>query len=555
MVEKFSRQFIRWNYIFGLALMIASLPHSKFVMSVSQFWLASVFAVDRIDIRKLEEFIMQRSRLKAIFFLIPYFVLQLLSSIAKGFKNFFSNKPAMIFSSIFLLHIVGLFFTTDYDYAWKDLRTKLPIFLLPLFISTSQSFRKRDFYGFIMLFIASVLVRTLINSGNLVQENFIDIRNISKSISHIIVSLLISFSFFSLLYFLFLKRTFPLVLKILFGIVLIWLSVYLVISKSVTGLVVISLTILIMLIVLIFRSRKNWIKVSLLGFFLVLITTFIVYFQGVRKDYYHVNKVDFSTLDSVTPRGARYTHYIHHKETENGNYLWIYLQWDELRATWNKRSKFRYDSLDERHQRISNTLVRFLASKGYRKDADGVMKLTDDEIHEIEKGTANVVFSQTFSIRGRIYELLWGYDEYRKSGDPTGSSVMQRLEFWKASWGLIQQNWLTGVGTGDMNEAFQQQYTRMHTKLAPDQRWRSHNQFLSIFVGFGIFGLLWFLFSVFYPPIVLGKFSDYFFLIFIIIAIISMIPEDTIESQAGVTFFAFFYTFLLFGRKEDDPIG
>jgi len=498
---------------------------------------------------------MQRSRLKAIFFLIPYFVLQLLSSIAKGFKNFFSNKPAMIFSSIFLLHIVGLFFTTDYDYAWKDLRTKLPIFLLPLFISTSQSFRKRDFYGFIMLFIASVLVRTLINSGNLVQENFIDIRNISKSISHIIVSLLISFSFFSLLYFLFLKRTFPLVLKILFGIVLIWLSVYLVISKSVTGLVVISLTILIMLIVLIFRSRKNWIKVSLLGFFLVLITTFIVYFQGVRKDYYHVNKVDFSTLDSVTPRGARYTHYIHHKETENGNYLWIYLQWDELRATWNKRSKFRYDSLDERHQRISNTLVRFLASKGYRKDADGVMKLTDDEIHEIEKGTANVVFSQTFSIRGRIYELLWGYDEYRKSGDPTGSSVMQRLEFWKASWGLIQQNWLTGVGTGDMNEAFQQQYTRMHTKLAPDQRWRSHNQFLSIFVGFGIFGLLWFLFSVFYPPIVLGKFSDYFFLIFIIIAIISMIPEDTIESQAGVTFFAFFYTFLLFGRKEDDPIG
>jgi len=555
MVEKFSRQFIRWNYIFGLALMIASLPHSKFVMSVSQFWLASVFAVDRIDIRKIEEFILHRARWKAILFLLPYFIYQLLNSIAKGFKNFFTNKPAMIFSSIFLLHIAGLFFTTDYDYAWKDLRTKLPIILLPLFISTSQSFRKRDFYGFIMLFIASVLVRTFINSGNLVQENFIDIRNISKSISHIIVSLLISFSFFSLLYFLFLKRTFPLGLKILFGIVLIWLSVYLVISKSVTGLVVISLTILIMLIVLIFRSRTKWIKVSLLGFFLVLITTFIVYFLGVRKDYYHVNKVDFSKLDSVTPRGNRYTHYIHHTETENGNYIWIYLQWDELRATWNKRSKFRYDSLDERHQRISNTLVRFLASKGYRKDADGVMKLTDEEVHEIEKGTANMVFSQTFSIRGRIYELLWGYDEYRKSGDPTGSSVMQRLEFWKASWGLIQQNWLTGVGTGDMNDAFQQQYTRMHTKLAPDQRWRSHNQFLSIFVGFGIFGLFWFLFAVFYPPIVLGKFSDYFFLIFIIIAIISMIPEDTIESQAGVTFFAFFYTFLLFGRKEDDPIG
>ena len=52
MVEKFFSQFFRWNYIFGLALMIASLPHSKFMMSVSQFWLAAVFIVDRIDIGK-----------------------------------------------------------------------------------------------------------------------------------------------------------------------------------------------------------------------------------------------------------------------------------------------------------------------------------------------------------------------------------------------------------------------------------------------------------------------------------------------------------------------
>lgn len=555
MIEKFYRQFIRWNYIFGIALMMASLPHSKFIMSVSQFWLASVFVVDRIDIRKIEEFVRRRSRWNAVALLIPYFLYQLVSSVGKGFRSFFSNKPAMIFSSIFLLHILGLIFSSDYEYATKDLRTKVPIFILPLFISTAQSFRKRDFYGLIFIFITSVLVRTFINSGNLFQENFIDIRNISKSISHIIVSLLISFSLFSLGYFLLLKRTFPAGIKILLGLVLTWFVVYLIISKSVTGLVVSSLTLLVLLIILIFRSRTKWMKFSLIGFFLVLITGFSIYFLDVSKDYYHINQVDFSKLDSVTPRGNKYTHYLNHRETENGNYIWINIQWDELRASWNQRSKFRYDSLDKTGQRISNTLVRFLSSKGYRKDADGVKKLTKEEIHEIENGIANVVFTQTFSIRGRIYELLWGYDEYIKSGDPTGSSVMQRLEFWKASWGLIKENWLTGVGTGDMNVAFQEQYNKMHSKLAPEQRWRSHNQFLSIFVGFGIFGLAWFLFSVFYPPVILGKFKDYFFLIFITIAVFSMIPEDTIESQAGVTFFAFFYSFLMFGRKEDDPVG
>ncbi len=131
---------------------------------------------------------------------------------------------------------------------------------------------------------------------------------------------------------------------------------------------------------------------------------------------------------------------------------------------------------------------------------------------------------------------------------------MQRLEFWKASLGIIRGNWLTGVGTGDMNEAFQQQYVKMNSKLPPGQRWRSHNQFLSIFVGFGLFGFLWFLFSLFYPAFKLRGFTDYFFLVFMIIAILSMMMEDTLESQMGVTFITFFYCFFLFGRKEYDRI-
>jgi len=209
--------------------------------------------------------------------------------------------------------------------------------------------------------------------------------------------------------------------------------------------------------------------------------------------------------------------------------------------------------MDKKNQKLLNTLVRFLTSKGERKDAEGVYNLSDKEVKAIENGVANVIFVDNFGIRGRIYEFLHGYQEYLAEGNPTGSTVMQRFEFWKASIGLIRDNWLTGVGTGDMNEAFHQEYVKMNSKLAPDQRWRSHDQFLSIFIGFGVFGLLWFLFSVFYPPFALGKYHDYFFLVFLIIALLSMIPEDTIESQAGVTFFAFFYSFFLFGRKEEDP--
>jgi hypothetical protein len=274
----------------------------------------------------------------------------------------------------------------------------------------------------------------------------------------------------------------------------------------------------------------------------------------VVHNYYAVSPLDTAKLDHFTSKGNRYIHYPRSYEKENGNYIYIYIQWDELRMAWNKRSKISFDSLDKKKQNIKFTLIRFLASRGFRKDEEGVNKLTNEDIRYIENGIANVVYRKEFSIRGKIYEVLYGFDKYRETGDPTGSSLIQRLEFWKASWGIIKSYWLTGVGTGDMNKAFQQQYEKMHSRLSKEQRWRSHNQFLSIFVGFGIFGLLWFLFAILYPPLVMRKFSDFFFLVFFIIVILSMIPEDTIESQAGVTFFAFFYSLFLFGKKEEDPV-
>ena len=45
-----------------------------------------------------------------------------------------------------------------------------------------------------------------------------------------------------------------------------------------------------------------------------------------------------------------------------------------------------------------------------------------------------------------------------------------------------------------------------------------------------------------------------FFLVFLVISLSSMLTGDTIETQTGVSFFAFFYSLFLFGRKENDAI-
>jgi hypothetical protein len=542
------KQFERYWYLFSLAVIVASLPFSKLLLSIGQMMIAGGWIVERFDARQLIGKLKPLSWFARILRLIPVSLFLLFNGIFKGFWEFFRNKPALLFSSIFFLHVAGLLFTTDFDYALKDLRTKFPLLLLPLVLSTSKAIDQKTFYRYLLLLVLAVLVRSIFNTWMISAHNYIDIRDVSRNVSHIIFSLLISLCVFILGYFTFRPKLFPTAWRSVFLLCILWLFVYIIISQSFTGLAISMLTLLILIPVLIMTVKNGWIRIGWLGAILIVTVGISLSLRSVVRDYYRVNPVDITKLDSVSSRGNRYIHNLYSKQTENGNYLWHYIQWDEMRGEWNKRSKFPFDSLDLKNQTVAHTVVRFLTSKGWRKDGDAVAKLKEKEVAAIEKGVANYIFLEEFSIRGRIYEFLMGYDEYMKTGNPTGSTVMQRVEFWKASIGIIKDNWLSGVGTGDMNEVFAAQYEKMHSKLSPDQRWRSHNQFLSIWIGFGIFGLLWFVVALFYPPIMMKRTTDYFMAILIIITVLSMMTEDTIESQTGVTFFAMLYSLFLFAR-------
>jgi len=548
------KQFERYWYIFAVGVTIASLPFSKLGLSIGQFMLVGGWILERYNVRKLMTSLAGYPTWQVILRILPLSVIQLMKGIASGFKQFAKHTPALILSSIYLMHFLGLFFTTDFDYAVKDLRTKFPLFLLPLILSTSEAFDKKGFYRFLLLFVLAVLVRSIYNTWMITTHQFIDIRDVSHNVSHIIYSLLLTLSIYILIFFVVKRKYFPLWQKGIMLLILGWLFVYLIRSQSITGLFITMITLLFLIPVLVFRARNKLLKITLLISIMVIIAGLIISLRTIVKDYYHVNPVDFTKLEKNTSRGNSYIHNPYSTQAENGNYLWIYIQWDEMRGAWNKRSRISFDSLNKKHETVAYTVVRYLSSKGWRKDADAIEKLSQSEISAIEKGVANYIFLEKFSIRGRIYEFLWGFDKYRETGNPTGSTLMQRFEFWKASIGIIKENWLTGVGTGDMNLSFKRQYEMMQTKLAEDQRWRSHNQFLSIFIGFGIFGFLWFLWSIYYPPMMMHRYNDYFFLVFLIIASLSMLTGDTIESQTGVSFFTVFYSLFLFARKEQDGI-
>ena len=154
----------------------------------------------------------------------------------------------------------------------------------------------------------------------------------------------------------------------------------------------------------------------------------------------------------------------------------------------------------------------------------------------------------------RLSETAFEYNQYRFYHNPNGGSLSQRIEYTKASLYLIKQHPVFGVGTGDIPNAYQQAYDEEDSPLEPQYRYKAHNQYLSITVGLGLVGLLVFLFSLLTPYFASKRNRTYLYTVFMVVLLLSMLPEDTIESQAGVMWFAFFNSLFIFalGNKEED---
>lgn len=499
-------------YIFAIAILIIGLPVSKFLMSVSQIILLVNWLLE--------------------------------GNLKNKFKQFFSNKVALIISSLWLIHVFGLLYSDDLAYGLKDLKIKLPLCFLPLIFSTSEPISKNVFKTLLQLFLGSLLVATIISmlilTDTLIHRKVVDIRDVSIFISHIRFGLLICLGIFITLYLL--VKTDQVMLKWGYAVFAAWLFIFLIILESMTGLSALFITTFILLLFkgIIAESKAlKWARFIFVMGSLVL----VLYFY---KIFTNANKHNKYTLHEQTAEGNLYQHDTSNLETENGNLVWINYSVKEMEESWNQRSKIKYYDKDLKGNALHGTLIRFLASKGLNKDAAAVNSLTEEEIKAVEHGEANVNYQHVSSIQGRIHEILWEIELYKRTGDANGHSLTQRFEYWKTACTIIKNNFFIGVGSGDVDDAFRKQYEESDSALLPKWRLRAHNQYLSIAVGMGIIGLMWFLITLFYPVTKHELTFNYLYITFFIIAMVSFLTEDTLETQAGVTFFAFFNSFFLF---------
>lgn len=465
---------------------------------------------------------------------------------SKKIKLFLNNKTALILSSVYLITLFGLIHTTNYSYGFDDVRKKLALFLIPFVISGFDPLSKKEFSFLLKVFVFWVLFSCLWSFCvyfGITGEVIVDKREYSRFTSHIRFGLEIAFAVFVSVFFL--KNTSKMIEKLIWFMAIGVEIATLYFFNFITG----SVALMIGVVVLFFSlglSAKSW-GTKLSVFSVILGGSFLVlwFISSSFSDFYNTQNTTPIELTQKTNYGEPYHNNFENKVKENGYYLERNIAWGELADAWNSRSKIDFEGHDLKGNLLKYTLLRFVTSKGLKKDRDGIEQLTDEEISAIEKGIPNVKYLTMNGFSIRMHKIIWEYDAYKNGQDINGHSVLMRWEYLKVTLHLIKNNFWFGIGTGDIQDAYKQHYKESKSKLKEHYRRRGHNQYLTYFVTLGILGGVWFLFVLFYPIVKLKLYKNYLYVAFFSILCVSMLTEDTLENQVGIYFFVFFNSVFL----------
>ena len=484
---------------------------------------------------------------------IPEFILfgnwLLEGGFIRKWQTFKTNKIVWLLMSMYVLQFVGLIYTNEIKTGIDFIRIMIPIGLFPLVFFTTEPLKKIEFKALLYIFITGLIISSLWCLIYFFTHPGMDPRKAARFMSHIRLGLFVNLGISTLVYLIFQER--ESLKKMLFALLIIFLIYFMIQVSLITGLALL----VILTILFTFYSVLNQnvgIKIISIIILLSLLSTILFFIKSEWDSYKYVDTSAANSLQIKSVSGRIYDPLLNNKHTENGFFISNNIQSEELEKEWPRKSATPLNKYDPKPNALIWTLIRYMSSKGLTKDSVGMQQLSGTDIQNIEKGVTNYKYADASALRKRANQFFWEYEDYKENFNPSGNTVLMRLEFWKAAIYIIERNLLFGVGTGDAQRAFNKAYLRTNTNLSFEWRLRSHNQFLAITVSFGISGLILFIFYLLYPIIKLRNTLHPVYFAFFCIALISFLTEDTLESQTGVTFFSYFNSLFLWAAYYEN---
>lgn len=452
------------------------------------------------------------------------------------------NRSLLWFSGLYVVCLLGLFKTQNWHFAAERLLADVPLLLTPVVIASSEPFSRADYRKVLYGFVGATLVGV---AGSLLYwftHTVNDIRQISIFIDHIRFSLCVAFALLFTLHLL--VREYASMstwwrMTLLSAAVV--LLAYLFVAQTLSGILALLLVAIVFVFVQLFRKRNSSMRWALWGV-VVLMLGVGTYAGVISYEYFHDQDANIEAWYSAMGNPYEFD-----KSTvvENGHRVGYYVCRNELQAAWNLRSDTAYTPYMEQ------TLIRYLNSKGMRKDFSAVMNLTDKDVRNVEQKIANVDYTGFIGLKRALYPTFFSVALYCCNGYIDNSSLMQRVELWNASWHVICDNWLLGVGIGDYKTEMDNQLARQHSSIAYKHNRGSHNQWLTFWLMGGIVVVIYFMCVLIVPPVMNREKTTFLYVACLLVLVASMLVEDTLSSQTGRMMFALLLPILLLQGKQD----
>ncbi|PLX10154.1 MAG: hypothetical protein C0594_05275 [Marinilabiliales bacterium] len=159
------------------------------------------------------------------------------------------------------------------------------------------------------------------------------------------------------------------------------------------------------------------------------------------------------------------------------------------------------------------------------------------------------IVTVSYSYRFRsISEMNFAREEIQPE-KADGSEL--RLMLWYSTIELIKDHPVYGTGIGDSHDLQLEYYTETGLKRAAEKRMNAHNQFLDTSLELGIPGFFLLLFLFIGALILALKQRSFLLIQFLILVLISFTFESMLNTQSGVQFFSFFYSFLVLAVQRN----
>ena len=462
-------------------------------------------------------------------------------------KKWSSNRWLWLLFAYFAMELLSFCWTEDKSEGWNMIRRELTLYAIPLTIVAIPLTSFKHYKWIALSFLTAVFITSFINVGTYFHwwgsKVYDDIRSLSLFVSHLRYAMMIILGIVFCAAWWIRKFPYRWIAVLLAG----WFVYYTFLSQIGMGVFTLSGIVLMMFWFKVKSIRRRWVKrgfIAAFGGFVLFVGIFL--YINLQPVPHKIKITSYDDMRGKTANGTDYTFdLIDSMNWENGYPVQAFIADKELEKEWNKASRVNYHTgVDLKGNPIRNILWRYMTSKGLRKDSLDFHKMTPQDIRNVELGFASVEMAKG-GISAQLYRMR---SQLKDSEDPNGKSLLEKIESFKAGVTIVKAHPIAGVGIGDMKTAFAAAYKANHSKLTLENQHLTHNQFLTTWVAAGIFcfiafGCLWF--------VQLAKalrINAFEWTGFLVITMLSFLIEDTLQTQTGVSFAAFFFAYFITGR-------